>query len=135
MNSLADNILRAKFNITYSQFLFLQRVEEAGEIDVTRLANSLGVTKGAVSKRLDWFVERKLVTTRQTPGNAKRLLVSLSTDGHTLSTSAGNHLEAKFLASLAESTDFDQNLMRAELLKMREFLHAKVESLEVSEDT
>jgi len=118
MNSQADGLLRRKFEITYSQFVFLLIIGENKEFDVTRLAKALGVTKGAVSKRLSWFVERRFVETYQNPGNSKRVLISLTKEGATLVKSAGNFLEKEFLAAISQSPEFDQEILRSELNKM-----------------
>jgi DNA-binding MarR family transcriptional regulator len=125
MNSQADGLLRRKFELTYSQFVFLLIVGENKEIDVTRLASALGVTKGAVSKRLNWFVERRLVETHQNQGNSKRVVISLTKEGSTLVKSAGNFLEKEFLAAISKSPEFDQEILRSELNKMLVLMLAK----------
>ncbi|MFM1783730.1 MAG: hypothetical protein RLZZ579_7, partial [Actinomycetota bacterium] len=107
MNGQADSLLRAAFGITYSQFVFLLIVLEADEIDITRLAEALGVTKGAVSKRIGWFLERALVTTNQAPGDSKRVLTSLTPEGIKHAKSAGDFLEQRFLAAITNSQEFD----------------------------
>jgi DNA-binding MarR family transcriptional regulator len=125
MNSQADGLLRRKFELTYSQFVFLLIVGENKEIDVTRLASALGVTKGAVSKRLNWFVERRLVETYQNQGNSKRVVISLTKEGSALAKSAGNFLENEFLAAISKSPEFDQEILRSELNKMLVLMLAK----------
>lgn len=125
MNAQADSLLRHRFDITYSQFVFLLIVGENPDVDITRLALSLGVTKGAVSKRMGWFVERGLVATHHAPGNSKRVLVTLTDKGATLAKAAGEFLESEFLTAIAASPGFNQNLLRAELQKMLELLESK----------
>jgi DNA-binding MarR family transcriptional regulator len=125
MNGQADSLLRGKFGLTYSQFVFLLILLEKKEIDVTRLAEALGVTKGAVSKRIGWFLERDLVSTYQSPGDAKRVLTSLTPVGIKLAKSAGDFLEQRFLATITRSQEFDQELLRNELQKMLQLLLAK----------
>jgi DNA-binding MarR family transcriptional regulator len=125
MNGQADSLLRGKFGLTYSQFVFLLILLEKKEIDVTRLAKALGVTKGAVSKRIGWFLERDLVSTYQSPGDAKRVLTSLTPVGIKLAKSAGDFLEQRFLATITRSQEFDQELLRNELQKMLQLLLAK----------
>jgi DNA-binding MarR family transcriptional regulator len=125
MNGQADSLLRGEFGITHSQFVFLLILQEAQEIDVTRLAEALGVTKGAVSKRLGWFLERGLAGTKQAPGNAKRVIVYPSQEGLTITKLAGDFLEQRFLATIANAEEFDQQLLRTELQKMLELLRAK----------
>ena len=125
INSQAGGLLREKFEITYSQFVFLVIVGENNDIDVTRLAQAMGVTKGAVSKRLSWFVERKFVTTYQSQLDAKRVLIALTKKGATLVDSAGNYLEREFLAAISKSPDFNQEILQSELSKMLLLLNSK----------
>lgn len=125
LNGQADSLLRHEFDITYSQFVFLLIVGENSDVDITRLALSLGVTKGAVSKRMSWFVERDLVTTHHAPGNSKRVLVTLTDKGASLAQAAGNFLEAEFLSTIASSPEFDQAILRTELQKMLELFVSK----------
>ena len=125
INSQANGLLREKFEITYSQFVFLVIVGENNDIDVTRLAQAMGVTKGAVSKRLSWFVERKFVTTYQSQLDAKRVLIALTKKGATLVDSAGNYLEREFLTAISKSPDFNQEILQSELSKMLLLLNSK----------
>lgn len=125
MNGQADALLRRKFELTYSQFVFLLIIGENDEVDVTRLALALGVTKGAVSKRLAWFIERGLVSTRQIQGDAKRVVISLSKKGSALAKLSSDFLEEEFLRAISKSPKFDQSILRTELQKMLQLLHAK----------
>jgi DNA-binding MarR family transcriptional regulator len=107
MNGQADALLRAEYSITYSQFVFLQRLSESGQLDITRLAQALGVSKAAVSKRIEWFVERALVRVDQDPTNAKRVLVSLTAQGADLSKKSGDYLERRLLGAVAAAPGVD----------------------------
>lgn len=125
MNGQADALLRRKFELTYSQFVFLLIIGENHEVDVTRLALALGVTKGAVSKRLAWFIERGLVFTHQIQGDAKRVVISLSKKGSALAKLSSDFLEDEFLRAISKSPKFDQAILRTELQKMLKLLLAK----------
>jgi DNA-binding MarR family transcriptional regulator len=125
LNGQADSLLRRKFDITYSQFVFLLIVGENSDIDITRLALSLRVTKGAVSKRMSWFVERDLVATHQTPVNSKKVVVTLTAKGSSVAKAAGDYLEAEFLSTISTSSEFDQAILRTELQKMLELFVSK----------
>jgi DNA-binding MarR family transcriptional regulator len=107
MNGQADALLRAEYSITYSQFVFLQVLSESGQLDITRLAQALGVSKAAVSKRIEWFVERALVHVDQDPTNAKRVLVSLTAQGADLAKKSGDYLERRFLGAVAAAPGID----------------------------
>jgi DNA-binding MarR family transcriptional regulator len=100
-------------------------IGENDEVDVTRLALALGVTKGAVSKRLAWFIERGLVSTHQIQGDAKRVVISLSEKGSALAKLSSDFLEDEFLRAISKSPKFDQAILRTELQKMLKLLLAK----------
>ena len=125
LNSHADGLLRGKYSITYSQFNFLVTLAERQTLDVTRLAEALGVTKGAVSKRLEWFTQRGLAQTTQAAGDSKRVLISLTKQGQDLAKESGDFLEAQFLSTMSKAPNIDYNLLNAELLKISEALAAK----------
>lgn len=122
MNRQADGLLRAKFGITYSQFAFLMTLSENPQIDVTRLADALGVTKGAVSNRLVWFLDRSLVSSQHEPGNSKRLLLNLTTEGLMLAKSAGAYLEKTFTSTISKSGKSDFKTLTYELIQIHESL-------------
>jgi DNA-binding MarR family transcriptional regulator len=107
MNGQADALLRAEYSITYSQFVFLQVLSESGQLDITRLAQALGVSTAAVSKRIEWFAARALVRVDQDPTNAKRVLVSLTAQGADLSKKSGDFLERRFLGAVAAAPGID----------------------------
>lgn len=125
MNRQADGLLRNEFGITYSQFVFLMTLSENPRIDVTRLAEALGVTKGAVSNRLSWFTQRGLASSQHEPGNSKRLLVSLTQDGLMLAEAAGNYLEKTFTSTISKSRKGDYKLLTQELIKIYQSLLAR----------
>jgi DNA-binding MarR family transcriptional regulator len=125
MNGQADTILRSAFSLTYSQFVFLQALAEGGQLDVTRLAESLGVTKAAVSKRLDWFAERELIVINQDPDNAKAVLVSLSRQGLTLARDSGDFLEREFMTALSATRGVDFSRLSSDILSITSHLQRK----------
>ncbi len=125
LNSHADGLLRGKYSITYSQFNFLVTLAERQTLDVTRLAEALGVTKGAVSKRLEWFTQRGLAQTTQAAGDSKRVLISLTKQGQDLAKESGDFLEAQFLSTMSKAPNIDYDLLSSELLKISEALAAK----------
>ncbi|BDU11378.1 hypothetical protein AINA4_12990 [Aurantimicrobium sp. INA4] len=125
MNNQADGLLRNKFRITYSQFVFLVNVEEHVEIDVTRLAEALGVTKSAVSKRLTWFLDRDFVTVHQTPGDSKSVFISLTHKGKELAHASGEFLENEFLNTISRYEGVDYSTLSSELMKIYERLQKR----------
>ena len=55
LNSHADAILRSRYNMTYSQFVFLLFLLKPGQMSMTELSECLDVSTAAVSKRAPWF--------------------------------------------------------------------------------
>lgn len=122
MNSQADGLLRNEFGITYSQFVFLMTVSENPNIDVTRLSEALGVTKGAVSKRLSWFIEKGFVRCNHGTGNAKKVLVNLTPDGRKLVQQTGTFLETTFTSTISKSSQNNYQKLISELEKIHKYL-------------
>ena len=118
MNDQADSLLRARFSLTYSQFVFLQALRNGQSLDVTRLAEALGVTKAAVSKRLEWFVERGVVDTTRENDNAKRVLVSLSTEGRLLAAESGDFLDREFMRVISGVSSIDFARLAGDVLSL-----------------
>jgi len=96
LNSTADRLLRANFEITYSQFLFMVTLMSQTNPTPSFLAECLGVSRAAVSQRLSWFQERNLVKISRVSGNDKNLSLALSRKGETLATQSAHFLEKEF---------------------------------------
>jgi hypothetical protein len=96
LNSTADRLLRQRFDITYSQFLFLVTLMGQGNPTPSFLAECLGVSRAAVSQRLPWFEQRNLLKISKVFGNDKSLSLSLTRKGETLATQSADFLEKEF---------------------------------------
>ena len=96
LNSTADRLLRANFEITYSQFLFMVTLMSQTNPTPSFLAECLGVSRAAVSQRLSWFQERNLVKISKVSGNDKNLSLALTRKGETLTTQSADFLEKEF---------------------------------------
>jgi DNA-binding MarR family transcriptional regulator len=96
LNSTADRLLRANFEITYSQFLFMVTLRSQTNPTPSYLAECLGVSRAAVSQRLSWFQERNLVKISKVSGNDKNLSLALTRKGETLTTQSADFLEKEF---------------------------------------
>ena len=96
LNSTADRLLRANFEITYSQFLFMVTLMSQTNPTPSYLAECLGVSRAAVSQRLSWFQERNLVKISRVSGNDKNLSLALTRKGETLTTQSADFLEKQF---------------------------------------
>ena len=96
LNSTADRLLRANFEITYSQFLFMVTLMSQTNPTPSYLAECLGVSRAAVSQRLSWFQERNLVKISKVSGNDKNLSLALTRKGETLTSQSADFLEKEF---------------------------------------
>lgn len=98
INGRADAILRARFDMTYSQFVFLMRLGD-DQRSQAEMAALLDVSPAAVSKRVGWFVDRGLVTTSHNRGNARKVMLSLTARGRMQVRRAADELEAAFITA------------------------------------
>ena len=94
----ADSLLTAKYGVTGSQFVFLATLEDVEPTDVTTLAECLGVSKAAVSKRVPGLVEAGWITTAADPHHGRRVVLTLTDRGRDLVERAGRDLDAQFTA-------------------------------------
>lgn len=110
LNSTADRLLRANFELTYSQFLFLVTLMSQDKPTPSYLAECLGVSRAAVSQRLSWFQERNLVRVSRVSGNEKNLALELTRKGELLATRSADFLEKEFriLFNQSSSVDLEQ---------------------------
>ena len=98
LNTSADRLLRAHFNLTYSQFLFLVTLQSLERPTASFLADCLGVSRAAVSQRLPWFEDRGFVEISKPSGNNKNLSISLTKKGRGLANTSVDFLEQEFQA-------------------------------------
>jgi DNA-binding MarR family transcriptional regulator len=131
LNSAADRHLRAKFDLTYSQFLFLVTLMGQNTPTPSFLAECLGVSRAAVSQRLPWFQDRGLVEVSKVTGNGKNLSLELTRKGVELATQSADFLEEEFRALFRNtaSVDFDEldetlNRIKQQLIGNREIRNA-----------
>ena len=115
LDSQADGILRSRFGMTFSQFLFLVNLEAEANADISMLAERLGVSRAAVSKRLPWFVQRDLVYVAQDPANKKRVMIGLTARGGDLAERAGHALDLEFTGMFAGFTGVDLDALNRDL--------------------
>ena len=106
LNDHADGILRARFDMTYSQFVFLLSLQDEA-CSVTDAARRQGVSVAAVSKRVPWFTERGLVRVSADDSNARRVMLTLSPKARRLVVRASDALEMSFRELFVELDDVD----------------------------
>jgi DNA-binding MarR family transcriptional regulator len=131
LNSAADRHLRANFDLTYSQFLFLVTLMSQNKPTPSFLAECLGVSRAAVSQRLPWFQDRELVTVSRVSGNEKNLSLELTRKGEALATQSADFLEQEFrvLFQNTDSVDLDDldktlRRVKQQLIRNRELRNA-----------
>jgi DNA-binding MarR family transcriptional regulator len=131
LNSTADRLLRANFDLTYSQFLFLVTLMSQDKPTPSYLAECLGVSRAAVSQRLPWFQERNFVNVLKVPENEKNLALELTLKGELLASRSADFLEKEFriLFDQSASVDLEQldktlTQVKAQLIKNSESRNA-----------
>lgn len=129
LDSYADGVLRDRHAVTFPHFAFLAALAEEQPIDITHLAQCLGVTKAAVSKRVPAMVNGGWVQTSVDPANARRVVLSLTEKGAALVRVAGGELEAGFGDVFADprlaAMGIDVSSLNAQLALLTDLIVAK----------
>ena len=128
LNSTADRLLRANFEITYSQFLFMVTLMSQTNPTPSYLAECLGVSRAAVSQRLSWFQERNLVKISRVSGNDKNLSLALTRKGETLTTQSADFLEKEFRVLFDNAAFVDLDKLDKTLSQIKSHLIQNQES-------
>jgi DNA-binding MarR family transcriptional regulator len=128
LNSTADRLLRANFEITYSQFLFMVTLMSQANPTPSYLAECLGVSRAAVSQRLSWFQERNLVKISRVSGNDKNLSLALTRKGETLATQSADFLEKEFRVLFDNAAFVDLDKLDKTLTQIKSHLIQNQES-------
>jgi DNA-binding MarR family transcriptional regulator len=128
LNSTADRLLRANFEITYSQFLFMVTLMSQTNPTPSFLAECLGVSRAAVSQRLSWFQERNLVKISRVSGNDKNLSLALTRKGETLATQSADFLEKEFRVLFDNAAFVDLDKLDKTLTQIKSHLIQNQES-------
>ena len=128
LNSAADRLLRANFDMTYSQFIFLVTLMNQNNPTPSYLAECLGVSRAAVSQRLSWFQERNLVKVSRVSRNEKNLSLELTRKGELLATQSADLLEREFRILFAGRTSVDLEDLDTTLTQVKTQLIENMES-------
>ncbi|WP_345801758.1 helix-turn-helix domain-containing protein [Microbacterium sp. AZCO] len=102
MDSYADEMLRERHGVSFSQFQFLSAVAELQPVDITTLARCLFVTKAAVSKRVPSLVADGWIVAEDDPHHGRRVLLTLTPGALQLVITAGGGLDDQFTALFAD---------------------------------
>ncbi|MER7367243.1 MarR family winged helix-turn-helix transcriptional regulator [Nonomuraea wenchangensis] len=103
LDRIADRILRAEHNISYSRFLALTLVGELGFTTQRALADGLGVTEPSVSRMTAVLAAEGLVDVQPDPAGGNRRQLSLTDKGKQIVTSLRQEFEEKLAALVAHS--------------------------------
>ena len=125
INAYADRVLTERWGITTSQFTFLAVLEDGQPLDITRMAECLGVSKAAVSKRVPGLEAKGYVRTVADPANARRVLLTLTEEGLRLAHEAGGLLDAEFTQMFADRADLDLDRTHADVRLMLDAVLSK----------
>jgi DNA-binding MarR family transcriptional regulator len=128
LNSTADRLLRANFEITYRQYLFMVTLMSQTNPTPSYLAECLGVSRAAVSQRLSWFQERNLVKISRVSGNDKNLSLALTRKGETLTTQSADFLEKEFRVLFDNAAFVDLDKLDKTLSQIKSHLIQNQES-------
>lgn len=129
LDAFAEDFLRSRHGVSFSTFHFLAAAADAEPVDITTLAQCLGVTKAAVSKRVPALVAEGWITASDDPHHGRRVLVSLTPRATDLVQVAGGELEAEFTALFGDprlaSEGLDVDAMNRQLAMLITLVHEK----------
>lgn len=128
VDGFAEQILRDNYGISYSQYHFLAVTSTLERPDVTGLADCLGVSKAAVSKRLDGFVADGWITLGSDPAHARRVIVQLTPRAAQLVADATELLERELAGALGELPPGEVDQLNTRLRVMLDIFIRKHES-------
>ncbi|MEU4516092.1 MarR family transcriptional regulator [Nonomuraea wenchangensis] len=103
LDRMADRILRAEHNISYSRFLALTLVGELGFSTQRALADGLGVTEPSVSRMTTVLAAEGLLDVQPDPAGGNRRQLSLTDKGEQVVASLRQEFEDKLAALVAHS--------------------------------
>ncbi|MEU6724825.1 MarR family transcriptional regulator [Nonomuraea wenchangensis] len=103
LDRMADRILRAEHNISYSRFLALTLVGELGFSTQRALADGLGVTEPSVSRMTAVLAAEGLLDVQPDPAGGNRRQLSLTDKGKEIVASLRQEFEDKLAALVAHS--------------------------------
>jgi len=108
LSSSAEKILRAEFEIGFSDFLCLLGVARNQLPSQTELARFVGVSEAGISRIVTRLVEQNLIIAETDSANRRRSQIALSATGSKLVEKADALLEERFgrsIGHLATSED------------------------------
>lgn len=127
MDAHADRILAARYDgLTFSQFMFLAVLEDGQPLDVTHMAQCLGVSKAAVSKRVPGLVAQGYIHASADPAHGRRVVLTLSDEGARLAREAGDVLDTELTRLFTGRDDLDLTRTHADVELMLDVLRRKV---------
>lgn len=122
LNAAADRLLRSHFGLTYSQFLFLVTVQGLNKPTPSQVAECLGVSRAAVSQRLESFRVKKLVEVTKVEGNDRNLALSLTEHGASLAVTSADFLEREFRQLLEPISTVNLDHLQSTLTQIKDQL-------------
>jgi DNA-binding MarR family transcriptional regulator len=96
MDSMADTILKEKFNISFSWFHLMIAILYIQPATQTQIADSVGHSQAAVSRMLTILIAKGYVIVKTDPKHKRKNVVLLSEHGKQIAQAANDVLEDEF---------------------------------------
>lgn len=130
LDTAADAMLTEKYGVTANQFVFLATCADVEPTDVTGLAECLGISKAAVSKRVPGLVRDGWLTTRDDPHHGRRVVLELTDRARDLVDRAGRDVDAQFAALFDDprAATIDRTALNDHLNVLTTLLREKAQS-------
>lgn len=122
MDGYADRVLVRRFGVDRNLLAFLAPLA-GGELDVTRLAESLNLTKAAVSKRAPLLQRDGWLVVSADPAQRRRVVLGLTPKAAALVAEAEAALNARF-ATLVRSASVDPRALDTAVRRLVAAVHA-----------
>lgn len=96
IDKIADKILQDNLNLTYSQFRILAAIRKNPDVSQKNIADFLDMTESAVSRQMEFVVDREFVKKTENKKNRRQHVLALTTSGKDQLQKAFKTLDAKF---------------------------------------
>lgn len=103
MDSLADRLLRQKYDIGFRKFHLLAVLAGCQPTTQTNLAKCMGYSPAAISKSIGSLVDEKLIKITVNPDHQRKNVVVLTAKGQALITECIAYLETEFITIVNQS--------------------------------
>jgi len=120
MDKMAEELLSAHFDVTFSQFRMLMGVEKGKLTCQSHIAKFFGLTPAAISRQIDLLTEKKLIVSKTNHENRREHILELTKKGKGATKKAIELFDHQFQKAYSVLTPHEQELFAGNLQKLTE---------------